>query len=72
MRSTPMNADGTNGRSEKVEIRVEPVADRVFLVAWQEANKTTVVQVEDFERKVILTNITRPEDRKSTRLNSSH
>ena len=56
-----LNSDGTTGRSEKVAIRIQPVADKVFLVTWQEANKTTVVQVEDFERKVILTNITRPD-----------
>jgi hypothetical protein len=54
-----LNSDGTNGRSETVEIRIQPVVDKVFLVTWQEANKTTVVQVEDFERKVILTNVTR-------------
>ena len=56
-----LNPDGTKGRSETVAIRVQPVADKVFLIAWQEANKTTVVQVEDFERKVIYTNITRPD-----------
>jgi hypothetical protein len=56
-----LNSDGTTGRSEKVAIRIQSVADKVFLVTWQEANKTTVVQVEDFERKVILTNITRPD-----------
>jgi hypothetical protein len=56
-----LNSDGATGRSERVEIRIQPVADKVFLVTWQEANKTTVVQVEDFERKVILTNVTRPD-----------
>jgi hypothetical protein len=54
-----LNPDGTKGRSETVEIRIQPVVDKIFLVTWQEANKTTVVQVEDFERKVILTNVTR-------------
>lgn len=56
-----LNADGSKGRSERVDIRVQPVGDRLFLVTWQEANKTTVVQVEDFARKVIFTNITRPD-----------
>jgi hypothetical protein len=56
-----LKSDGTSSRSEKVEIRVKPVADKVFLVTWQEVNKTTVVQVQDFERRVILTNITRPD-----------
>jgi hypothetical protein len=56
-----LNSDGTKGRSEKVEIRIQLVADKVFLVTWQEANKATVVQVEDFERKAIITNMARPD-----------
>ena len=56
-----LNADGSKGRSERVDIRVQPVVELIFLVTWQEANKTTVVQVEDFARKAIFTNITRPD-----------
>ena len=56
-----LNADGSKGRSETVNVRIQPVAGRVFLVTWQEANKTTVVQVQDFDRGEIFTNITRPD-----------
>jgi hypothetical protein len=57
---TGVRADGSLGGSETVVIRTEPIADMIFLVTWQEADKTTVVHVEDFARKVILTNITEP------------
>lgn len=58
---TLFNADGSRGRSETVAIRVQPIVEAIFMVTWQEANKTTVVQVEDFAQKVIYTNITRPD-----------
>ena len=56
-----LNADGSKGRSETVNARMQPVIGQVFLVTWQEANKTTVVQVQDFGRGAIFTNITRPD-----------
>jgi len=51
--------DGSLRRSEQVEVRIQEIAEAVFLVAWQEASKTTVVQVQDFARKVLFSNITR-------------
>ena len=54
-------ADGSVGRSETVAIRIQSVASQVFLVTGQEASKTTVVQVHDFARNVIFTNVTRPD-----------
>jgi len=56
-----LNADGSKGRSETVNARMQPITGKAFLVSWQEANKTTVVQVQDFDRGVIFTNITRPD-----------
>lgn len=56
---TLMNADGSRGRFETVAIRVQAVAGAIFLVTWQEANKTTVVSVEDFSRRIMFSNITR-------------
>jgi hypothetical protein len=53
------SAGSGDGRSETVKLRIQPIAAHVFLVAWQEANKTTVVQVHDFARNTILTNVTR-------------
>lgn len=47
---------------ETVEIRVTKIADELFMVAWQEENKTTVVHVEDFKKGIIYANITQPEN----------
>jgi len=54
-----LNPDGSKARSERVEIAVQPLAYLIFLVTWQEANNTTVVQIEDFAQKVIFANVTR-------------
>lgn len=56
---TQIHDDGSRGRFETVAIRVEPIAGLIFLVAWQEANKTTVVAVQDFARRAVLSSITR-------------
>jgi hypothetical protein len=46
------------GSSEIVQIAVTPIRPGVFMVCWQEADKTTVVHVEDFENGIVHTNIT--------------
>jgi hypothetical protein len=59
-----MTIYGTKGEykdfSETVEIKVTPVRSGVFMVAWQEHNKTSVLHVEDFENNIIYANITLP------------
>ena len=45
MTYTEVNPDGTLGGSETVTIKVVPVRDHIFLVTWQESDKTTVVHV---------------------------
>jgi hypothetical protein len=55
---TGIAQDGTRGSSQTVAIAVMPIADNIFLVTWQEADKTTVVHVEDYAKKTIVTNIT--------------
>lgn len=54
-------ADGTIVGSETVSVRVEPITDKIFLVTWQESDKTTVVHVEDYEKNTIVTNIINPD-----------
>jgi hypothetical protein len=44
-----------------VNIKVEPITDGIFLVTWQESDKTTVVHIEDYNRQTIVTNITEPD-----------
>jgi len=58
---TVENADGSPGASETVTIRTEEIGLDLFLVTWQEADKTTVVHVEDYARGTIITNITNPD-----------
>jgi hypothetical protein len=56
-----VDADGKITGSQTVTIKVEPITDDVFLVTWQESDKTTVVHIEDYERQTIVTNITNPD-----------
>ena len=58
---TSIREDGSRGDSETVSIMVEPIRDQLFLVTWQEADKTTVVHLEDYKNNLIITNITRPD-----------
>ena len=53
------NAEGPfKGTSETVQISVTPIRPGVFMISWQEAEKTTVVHVEDFENGIVHTHIT--------------
>lgn len=58
---TLLQADGSRGNSETVAIVAEELRPGLFLVTWTEANGTTVVHIEDFERGTIITNITGPD-----------
>jgi hypothetical protein len=58
---TVLQSDGSSGQIETVTIAVEPIRDQLFLVTWQEGDKTTVVHVEDYDAKTIVTNITNPD-----------
>src|SRR5262245_36425623 len=55
---TGVRPDGTHGGSETVQIQVEQVRDGLFLVTWQESDKTTVVHLEDYKNNTITTHIT--------------
>jgi len=60
---TSVNPDGSHGGSETVSIGVESIRDQLFLVRWQESDKTTVVHLEDYKLNTIITNITEPENK---------
>jgi hypothetical protein len=55
-----MNPDGSAGQVEAVQIKVEEIGDQLFLVTWQETDKTTVVHIENYKNNTIVTNITNP------------
>ncbi|MGY8684945.1 hypothetical protein Q2941_45465 [Bradyrhizobium sp. UFLA05-153] len=56
-----LDKNGNKVGSETVTIKVEPITDGIFLVTWQESDKTTVVHIEDYNRLTIVTNITEPD-----------
>jgi len=58
---TGVKPDGSHGGSQTVTITVEPIRDQLFLVTWQEADKTTVVHLEGYKENTIITNITSPD-----------
>jgi hypothetical protein len=62
MTYTGVKPDGNLGGSETVKIAVESIRDKLFLVTWQESDKTTVVHLEDYKENMIITNITNPDD----------
>lgn len=47
--------------TETVAYTVVPIRPHVFMVYWVEANKATVVHVEDFENGAVYTNCTLPD-----------
>jgi hypothetical protein len=57
---TVLNPDGSAGQTEPVTIKTENIAPQVYLVTWVESDNTTVVHIEDYGRKTIITNITSP------------
>src|SRR3954452_24780739 len=58
---TGVKPDGSHGGSETVTIKLDPVRDDLFLVTWQESDKTTVVHLEDYKNNTIVTHITSPD-----------
>ena len=58
---TNLDHNGNPIGSETVPIKVEPIRDHLFLVTWQESDKTTVVHLEDYQENTIITNITDPD-----------
>ena len=58
---TGVKKDGSLGASETVTIAIEPIRDLLFLVTWQESDKTTVVHLEDYRDHKIITHITGPD-----------
>jgi hypothetical protein len=49
------------GITEFLNIHVEPIRPGAFLVAWQERSKTTVVQLQDYERGRAYIAVTMPD-----------
>jgi hypothetical protein len=56
-----LDKNGNKVGSETVTTKVESITEGIFLVTWQESDKTTVVHIEDYVRYTIVTNITNPD-----------
>ncbi len=51
------------GQVETIRFDHRRIREGLYLVRWQEADKTTVVHLEDFARGRVYTHITRPDGR---------
>lgn len=49
------------GQVETIHYRHQKLRDGLYMVYWQEQNKTTVVHVEDFAEGQVYSNITSPD-----------
>jgi hypothetical protein len=49
------------GAVETIRYTHKKLRDNLYMVYWQEQDKTTVVHVEDFENGVLYSNITSPD-----------
>lgn len=56
---TRLRDGGGRGPSETEAIVIQPVGDLVFVLSWQEANRTTVVSVQDYGKGLVHTHVTR-------------
>ena len=52
----------TLGRQQTLAVKIVELRPKLFMVNWQEANKLTVTDLEDYERGVIYANMTTPRD----------
>ncbi len=50
------------GVTEFLNIAIESIRPGLFMVAWQEKAKTTVVQLQDYERGLAYVAVTRPDN----------
>jgi len=58
---TLTNIEGPySGTAETVQISVTLIRPGIFMISWQEADRTTVVHVEDYENGIVHTNVTEP------------
>ncbi len=52
----------TVGRRQVLTVKIEELRPKLFMVNWQEENKLTVTDIEDYEIGVVHANLTTPND----------
>ena len=50
------------GRIQNLQVTIVELRPNLFMVNWQEANKLTVTDIEDYENGVVYANMTTPND----------
>jgi hypothetical protein len=50
------------GRIQKLTVNIVELRSNLFMVNWQEENKLTVTDLEDYEKGVVYANMTTPSD----------
>ncbi len=50
------------GRIQYLSVTIVELRPNLFMVNWQEANKLTVTDIEDYENGVVYANMTTPKD----------
>jgi hypothetical protein len=50
------------GRVQRLRVSIVELRPNLFMVNWQEANKLTVTDIEDYKNGVVYANMTTPND----------
>lgn len=50
------------GQIQRLQVNIVELRPKLFMVNWQEANKLTVTDIEDYEKGVVYANISTPSD----------
>ncbi len=50
------------GRVQNLQVNIVELRPNLFMVNWQEANKLTNTDIEDYENGVVYANMTTPDD----------
>ncbi len=50
------------GRKQTLNVKVVELRSKLFMVNWQESNKLTVTDIEDYEQGIVYANLTTTND----------
>jgi hypothetical protein len=50
------------GKVQQLSVNIVELRPNIYMVNWQEANKLTVTDIEDYEKGVVYANMTTPND----------
>ncbi len=51
------------GKKQTLTVKITELRSNLYMVNWQEANKTAVTDIEDYENGIIYANITTPSNK---------